>query len=446
MATYRRLSKIGDGGQGEVYRAKRLGDDQLVAVKYLRSDADENLRKRFTREVRIQSSLHHPNIMPILGYRLEGTETPFFVMPLAKNNLRDRFSDLAGNSQLAFSYYEQILAAVEHAHDNGIVHRDLKPENILMLDGPEGDYPVLSDFGAGKSLDSDSTPLTGSMAVIGTPGYAAPEQWGDARDVDYRCDIFALGVILHEILTGRTGTMLSDLSALPNGLGYAVEKCIQLSPDDRYQSVAQLRRDFLIFTTQTELLEEPAQAAKRLIETLALKATIATEDIRPLDAIFQENLHDELLLTGTFARLPDRVLDAYVRHLSTPFRRVLRAYDEAVTGSLAFEYCDVVATFYSKLYAMFGDRGTKRLILSRLLEIAVSHNRFFVMGVVVDMLAGITNAAEAALAREVLLEHPYECQQLRGRLLNDLRLPLLRQAVKEASQEDADDIEVIEFE
>jgi len=438
MARYKRLSRIGSGAQGEVYRARRLDDGQLVAIKFLRPSADQDERKRFRREVRMASSLDHPNILPVLGYHLEDDGECFFAMPLAKSNLRDCLPDLALNTALAFSYYEQILAAVEHAHNNGVIHRDLKPENILILEDPEGDYPAVSDFGAGKEMDRPTTPLTGSGAIIGTYGYAPPEQYGAARDVDKRCDIFALGAILHEILTGRHHSMPSDLSTLPNGLGYVVEKCLQYDPNERYGSVADLRRDFTMFTTRTELLEQPAQAAKRLIEKLAVKAIVTRDDVLQLSAIFEQNRGDELLLRGTFARLPDNVLDAYVKYLRTPFLGVLKAYDEAVSGALAFEYCDVVATFYRKLYGVFTDVPTRKLLLGRLLKLGVSHNRWFVQGVVTDILAGITDAREAAVARDVLLQHQSECRQLKERLLVEVRLPILRQAIQQAASADDD--------
>jgi serine/threonine-protein kinase len=165
VARYRKLSEIGKGGQGVVYRAERLDDGQLVAIKYLGEDADEDDVRRFKREVRLQASLDHPNILPVLGHWL--TETPyFFVMPLAKASLCDRLARLSSNTELAISYFEQILAAMEHAHSNGVIHRDLKPHNILILDGPEGEYPVVSDFGLGRQTDRDTTTLTGVESQV----------------------------------------------------------------------------------------------------------------------------------------------------------------------------------------------------------------------------------------------------------------------------------------
>jgi hypothetical protein len=243
------------------------------------------------------------------------------------------------------------------------------------------------------------------------------------------------------MLTDRDMTMSLNLTALPNGLGYVVERCLQHDLGDRYSSIAELRRDFGMFTTQTELLEAPAQAAKRLIEGLAGKPRVDRDSVWKLHMIFADNLDDEILLQRAFVQLPENVVDAYVRHFPAQYREVLGAYDDAVSGNLPFEYCDVVARFYSKLYARFSDAATRRLLLGRLLDIGVSHNRFFVMDVVAKMLAAIKDPAEAAVARDVLLQHPYECRNLKDRLLSEVRLPILRQAIKEAAQQRDHDLD-----
>jgi serine/threonine protein kinase len=431
VVQYRKLDQIGEGGQGLVFRGERVDDGQAVALKYLRDGADDEDVRRFQREVRMHAQLHHPNILPIVGYRLE-PPTLFFIMPLAVGNLRGALAALKDNTAQALSYYEQILAGVEHAHNNGVVHRDLKPENILMLSGPEGDYPALTDFGAGKPLSRDTTPLTASLAFIGTRGYAAPEQYGDARGVDVRCDIYALGVILYELLNGNVPSTSADVSSLPFGLGYVVEKCMQPSVSDRYSSVAELRGDFALFTAQTELLEAPEQAARRLIEALVGQRILDRESLWQLHQIFRDNSDDEILMLRLFPRLPDALLHAYINYFPAEFRGVLRAYDASVSGGLPFEYCDVVAGFYRTLYAHFVDGPTRRLLLGRLLDMGVSHNRFFVMNVVAGILAAIHDPAEAVAARDAIREHPDACRRMNDQLMAEVRLPILRGAIEAA--------------
>jgi hypothetical protein len=152
-----------------------------------------------------------------------------------------------------------------------------------------------------------------------------------------------------------------------------------------------------------------------------------------LDRVFQENLGDETLLMRGFALLPEEVLDAYIRHLEIPFKTVLHAYDDVVRGGLPFEYCDVVCRFYRRLYERFTDTASRKLLLTRLLEMGVSHNRFFVMNTFVDMVAAIENPAEAAIARDVLDSHPRQCSELRDDLLEAVRMPMLRTAIEEAA-------------
>lgn len=137
----------------------------------------------------------------MLGYRFDDDEELSFAMPIATGNLRPRLGQTASDHELAFSYFEQILAAIEHAHQNGIVHRDLKPENVLFLAGLFDDYPVISDFGLGRLLDRDTTTLTQAGGLFVTFGYAAPEQYSDAPNADARSDIYSLGVLLREMLT-----------------------------------------------------------------------------------------------------------------------------------------------------------------------------------------------------------------------------------------------------
>ncbi len=430
MARYKRLDTIGVGGQGRVYRAERFDDRQLVALKYLSEDANDAQQARFAREVRMQAPLNHPHIVPILGSRLN--EMPyFFAMPLASSNLRKRLEQGIG-TDLALSYFEQILAGVEHAHANGVVHRDLKPENVLLFDDLDGEYAAVSDFGSGKELDRETPPVTGSGAFVGTRGYAAPEQFGRARDVDATCDVYALGVILYELLTGRAASVPAKFGTLPSGLGYVVERCIHQIPGERYESAAELRRDFTMFTARTELFEAPEQAVKRLIEGFTSES-VALDEIIQLNRIFRENLGDELLLMRAFPRLPDSVLHTYLEYSAASFKQVLQAYDKVVSVPLPFEYCDVVGRFYRKLYYKLDDSATRRLLLGRLLDVGVGHNRFFVINVVVDMLAEIRDPGEAAVARDALYAHRHECLQLKSALLSTLRLPFLRAAVEDVA-------------
>lgn len=210
---YRVIEKLGDGGMGSVYKAEHLLMSRNVALKVLRrsladdSENDEFVR-RFQGEARTASKISHPNAITIHDFGLEG-DTPYLVMEL--NEGKSLKSILAETGALPLSrictIMRQVCDAVDEAHAYGIVHRDLKPDNIMISQKRDGsDYAVVLDFGIAKILgggggDKDSA-MTKTGAVIGTPKYMSPEQV-IARELDGRSDIYSLGIILFEMLTGE---------------------------------------------------------------------------------------------------------------------------------------------------------------------------------------------------------------------------------------------------
>ena len=195
------LSRLGRGGMASVYLARhdRLG--RLVAVKVIddRFDADEHFRQRFEREARTAAGLTHPNIVPVHEYGFTDDGRPFLTMAfLEGGSLRDRLQKrgpMAVDDALAVT--RQVAAALLVAHSRNIVHRDLKPDNVLF----QGDTALLTDFGIAKVLDA-STALTGMGTNPGTVKYFSPEQAREEQ-IDQRSDIYTLGVVLYEMLTGR---------------------------------------------------------------------------------------------------------------------------------------------------------------------------------------------------------------------------------------------------
>ena len=195
------LSRLGRGGMASVYLARhdRLG--RLVAVKVIddRFDADEHFRQRFEREARTAAGLTHPNIVPVHEYGFTDDGRPFLTMAfLEGGSLRDRLQKrgpMAVDDALAVT--RQVAAALLVAHSRNIVHRDLKPDNVLF----QGDTALLTDFGIAKVLDA-STALTGMGTNPGTVKYFSPEQAREEQ-IDQRSDIYTLGVVLYEMLTGH---------------------------------------------------------------------------------------------------------------------------------------------------------------------------------------------------------------------------------------------------
>jgi serine/threonine protein kinase len=197
LGTFEILEEIGRGGMATVYKARQTTINRIVAVKVLprRLLHDPGFYERFEREVEVVSHLEHPHIVPIYEYgQSEGM--PYIAMRyLGGGSLETMIRRGLPDLKMLERPLQQIARALDHAHRQGIIHRDLKPGNI-MLD--EGGNAYLSDFGIARVLGSN---MTGSM-IVGTPAYMSPEQ-ANGTPLDGRSDIYALGVVLFEILTGR---------------------------------------------------------------------------------------------------------------------------------------------------------------------------------------------------------------------------------------------------
>ena len=198
------IELIGAGGMGAVYKARQKGLDRVVAIKILPEEFDHDVKfsLRFTREARTLAKLNHPNIVALYEFG-HVADTYYFLMEYVEGStLRDvvKTRQLAPEHALAIVPY--LCDALQYAHDQGVVHRDIKPENILMsVDGAV----KIADFGLSRILGNESQQdvLTATHQVMGTPRYMAPEQLESTHNVDHRADIYSLGVVIYEMLTGE---------------------------------------------------------------------------------------------------------------------------------------------------------------------------------------------------------------------------------------------------
>jgi serine/threonine-protein kinase len=200
---------IGSGGMGRVYEATHIEIGRKVAIKHLHAQYsnDSQVIKRFQQEAQLAGSIGHDNICEVTDIGTTEDGSPYLVMPLLKGH---PLSDLLSNDEpLQISRLVDIicqtLSALQAAHHENIVHRDLKPDNIFISKfGDREDFVKLLDFGISKILDQDSVSnLTQTGTVVGTPHYMSPEQAQGKKDLDQRVDIYAIGVILYEGLTGQ---------------------------------------------------------------------------------------------------------------------------------------------------------------------------------------------------------------------------------------------------
>src|SRR3972149_10522344 len=198
LGGYRILSQIGKGGMATVYKAFQPSLDRYVAIKVLPpyyAAQDETFLRRFRQEARAVARLRHPNILIVLEYG-EQDGTTYIVMEYVEaGTLTDRLGNVMALGDVTH-IIRQVASALDYAHEQGVIHRDVKPSNILL---PKPDWPLLTDFGLAKIVGA--THLTQSGTVAGTPAYMSPEQ-GRGDPLDARTDIYSLGIVLYEMVTG----------------------------------------------------------------------------------------------------------------------------------------------------------------------------------------------------------------------------------------------------
>ncbi len=262
LGRYHILEQIGEGGMAIVYKAFDTRLETEVAIKVIRTDQLapailERALKRFEREAKALARLTHANIVNVTDYG-EDEGFPYLAMPyLPGGTLKEKLRDDGKMEwQAAARLLLPVAKALAYAHDEEMIHRDVKPANILITSS--GD-PMLTDFGIAKIIDDEATmDLTGTRATVGTPEYMAPEQV-TAKTVDHRADIYALGVVLYEMVTGRKPfqadtpmAVLVKLSSeplprpteflpkLPQAVEQVLLKALAKDPNNRYQNMREL--------------------------------------------------------------------------------------------------------------------------------------------------------------------------------------------------------------
>lgn len=277
VGPYRVLEKIGEGGMGEVYKARdtRLGREAALKVLPEASLLDADRRERFIREARVVAALNHPNIVTIYGVEERGSAA-CLAMELVDGRPLSASIPVGGFPPARLLPLSiQLADAVSAAHERGVIHRDLKPANVMVT--RDGRVKVL-DFGLAKLKEQpafDATTMAAGHAtaegrIVGTAAYMSPEQ-AEGKPVDARSDIFSLGIVLFEMATGRppfqggsslavisaiirdTPPSASDLNpALPREFSRTIRRCLAKDPEQRYQSAKDLRNDLDELRRETE--------------------------------------------------------------------------------------------------------------------------------------------------------------------------------------------------
>lgn len=270
---YEIISRLGEGGMAEVYSAREISLERKIALKFLHAEliGDEDSRLRFEREVKLLAEMSHPNILAPIRYGLWRKEhtAPVSIFPYIAMEFLDGVSLRRVIDECeklppprAFSIAVQISRAMQHAHDQKIIHRDLKPTNIMLVKERDGDLAKVVDFGLARLLETSQTQsqhLTGTGNLIGTVHYMSPEQC-KGQKADHRSDIYSVGCILYEMLSGRPPfsadspmgviykhanetLIVEKFGAQTAYINAVLQKALAKLPEQRYQSMRELQED-----------------------------------------------------------------------------------------------------------------------------------------------------------------------------------------------------------
>jgi formylglycine-generating enzyme required for sulfatase activity len=290
---YEVLGICGHGGMGVVYRARQLGANRLVALKMLRAfeHASPTERLRFQIETEAVARLQHPNIVQLYEAG-EARGQPFFSLEFCDGStLGEQLKKQRPTPNEAAALIETLARAMHYAHLRGVVHRDLKPSNVLLA-GPEK-VPKITDFGLAKRIDAEARDVSQSGAVMGTAAYMAPEQAaGKVRDTGPAADVYGLGALLYECLTGRPpfdgpqhvvlASVLSDepeppsrRAPVPADLETICLKCLSKEPAKRYASAEELAEDLRRFQAGEPIRARPVGLVERAVKWVRRNAAVS---------------------------------------------------------------------------------------------------------------------------------------------------------------------------
>ncbi len=310
LLNYRIEKLLGQGGMGEVYLGVHTEIERKVAIKVISPHLarDERIRERFRREALILSKLNHPNIVQLYDFwdRPEGL---FLIMEYVDGISLDRYIHRVVRGplpiKLAIDLFLQVLEAFQYAHEQGVIHRDIKPSNILIGKDKDHYFVKVLDFGIARILAGDGTrdekqkELTMTGTTLGTVAYMSPEQIKakTSADIDHRSDIYSLGIVFFEMLTGQPmydrselsefdlllkiameppPSLLSVNSNLPPELDAILQKALAKSPKDRYQSCLDFAADLMKFSSQHKISSGNSTADSPSVNPALTQPTIAS--------------------------------------------------------------------------------------------------------------------------------------------------------------------------
>lgn len=436
MARFIDTKKLGSGGFGEVWLCTRQEDGGVFAKKKLLDGEDDDGIARFQREVRLLSRLDHPNIVKVVGFHLQ--KSPFwYVMPRYGHTLFREIPSISGDTQRIVPIFSAVLSGMEYAHSEGVIHRDLKPENILMN---HDDDVVVTDFGLGRKLDSDSTRHTITGFGMGTILYMAPEQMTNAKNADARSDIYSLGRILLEMFIGRLASPVTDTSSLDVGIAHVIEKCTKPDPNRRYQTIAELKQEFLTVLGVNQALS-PYEEITSLIGELVSKSNPERKTAERLLDLLAQNRFDTDMVHEVVMALPEDVASLLLEIDRDQVRSIVATFVAHTTSqSWGFSYTDSIGTQCKRLYHALTDPQIRAELIHCIMDVGSGHNRWYVMGIFDKLMEGKHDSAECLAIAEMFENvSPYLRKWAKDRLSEPKLHPAIAAALNKKKTDEEDE-------
>ncbi|MFN7134753.1 MAG: serine/threonine-protein kinase, partial [Myxococcales bacterium] len=260
---YKITKKLGQGGMGSVYLAEHVGVGQRVAIKFLNPNfsGDPDIVRRFLNEAKSYGQVSHPHAVHLHDFGQDDEGALYISMEFIEGSDLKKLLEKEGRLRPrdAIDIALQVCDVLGYAHEKGIVHRDLKPENIMLQKGLRGFHAKVLDFGVARLMEEQGTRLTAAGTITGTPRYMSPEQ-AEGRDVDRRSDVYALGIVLFELLSGRhpyPGTTITEILraqvlepmphldaslGLPGALDEVIQRATAKNREERFGTMAEFAR------------------------------------------------------------------------------------------------------------------------------------------------------------------------------------------------------------
>lgn len=428
MVKYKLYGNIGDKGSfGEVIRVRKVINnieyEQEYALKILKSD-DEEAKARFVREVMLLKDINHPRVIKILDYNLKSS-TPFYVMPIYRTSLRSCINDIVGNWVKIKYIFNAMLDGVECLHKQGICHRDIKPENFLLNSYKD---LVVSDLGLGLRVDEESTRMTMVGTTMGTICYMSPEQMMDSKGIDSRADIYSLGKVLYECITGQIPNNV-DLNLVPNGMRYVISKCIAGYVHERFQTIDELRG---VFNSSVDMLivADKKEKIKGNINQLLVRGNNSSDIKELFGYMYKIDYKRELeLVHDIVMRLSIDTIREFEAQYENNYVELMAAFGEYITkNAWEFEYTDKIATRCRDIYYSTDHLKVKSEMIFCLIKIGYYYDRPYVNKCAREMIYSIKDTDLACLVR-------WHIEKINKRIIIKLKLnkeelhPIIRAAI-----------------